>query len=142
MIDKYVPLFLGILFLAFLELKLRLFSGYAPDLFFMGILSLAGFSSLLFLIFLTLIGFFIVAGPMISSQLIAMLVVISFVHFLRLSVFGRSALLTPAFVFIGVSAFYLITVGLVFFTSPLFLIELLVASLVISSLIQLWMLYA
>ncbi len=127
----FILLFLTIL-LALLQLKMVLWSGYAPDLLLMGLIALSGGIPIINLLILTLCGFLVVAGPVISVELITILVIVSFSHFLRLFVLGHSPLLSPLLASLGVSLFYLGTVGIAFFTAPLFLFEILVMSLLVS----------
>lgn len=125
-------LFLLIILFALLQSKMILWSGYSPDLLLMSLIALSGIIPIINLLILTLCGFLIVAGPVLSSELITILVIVSFSHFLRLFVLGNSPLLSPLLASAGVSLFYLGTVGLVFFTAPLFLFEIIILSVLVS----------
>lgn len=125
-------LFLFTILLAFLQLKMVLWSGYVPDLLLMGLIALSGLIPIINLLIFAICGFFIVAGPIISIELVTILVIVSFSHFLRLFVLGHSPLLSPLLASAGVSLFYLGTVGLVFFTAPLFLLEIVILSALVS----------
>jgi len=127
-IKKEITISLIIILFALIEAKTRLWSGYAPNLLLLGLICLTGSVTILELLFYTLIGFLFLAGPVISQELLVIIVIVSFFHFLRLFVFGPSTLLTPFFSAAAILLFYLETIGFAVFMSPLFLLEICLVS--------------
>jgi hypothetical protein len=129
---KGLLLTLFTILVAVVETKARLWSGYAPNLLLSGLIGLTGALSLTELLFYIFLGFLSLSGPVFSQELLVAIVVVGFIHFLRLFVFGQSILLVPLFSIVGILIFYLETIGFEVFTAPLFIFEICLVSLFMS----------
>ncbi|MEK7094272.1 MAG: hypothetical protein AAB903_02965 [Patescibacteria group bacterium] len=134
---KEITLSLFIIVLALIEAKARLWSGYAPNLLLVGLVGLSGSIGIIELLFYTLLGFLFLAGPIVSEEILVVVVIVAFVHFLRLFVFGPSPLLTPLFSVAAIFVFYLETVGFTFISNPLFIFEMCLVSVIFGFLSEL-----